>query len=71
MALTDNDLMPWGKHKGEAMANVPASYLVWCWEENELYYTEGILANGSIIAVMDYIKETGIDYLRKEAKNGG
>lgn len=27
--LTDNSPMPWGKHKGTAMANVPAHYLLW------------------------------------------
>ena len=28
-ALTDEDIMPFGKHKGKRMADVPASYLVW------------------------------------------
>lgn len=28
-ALTDNDLMPCGKHEGVKMANVPADYLYW------------------------------------------
>lgn len=23
--------MPWGKHKGTAMANLPAAYLLWCY----------------------------------------
>jgi len=27
--LTDKSLMPYGKHKGVAMANVPAEYLLW------------------------------------------
>lgn len=27
--MTDQDLMPFGKHKGEKMENVPASYLLW------------------------------------------
>ena len=27
--LTDTDFMPFGKFKGTAMANVPASYLAW------------------------------------------
>ena len=26
--MTDQDLMPFGKHKGEKMANVPADYLL-------------------------------------------
>ena len=27
--MTDTDRMPFGKHKNEKMANVPASYLLW------------------------------------------
>jgi hypothetical protein len=27
--MTDEDLMPFGKYKGTAMANVPAGYLLW------------------------------------------
>jgi len=27
-ALTDNDTMPWGKHKGTPMEKVPADYLL-------------------------------------------
>lgn len=33
--LTDNDLMPWGKHQGEKMANVPAPYLLWLLDNNK------------------------------------
>lgn len=33
--LTDESPMPWGKHKGEAMINVPASYLLWCYENEK------------------------------------
>lgn len=31
-ALTDKSLMPFGKHKGEKLANVPASYLLWAFD---------------------------------------
>ena len=27
--FTDNTLMPFGKHRGKAMANIPAAYLLW------------------------------------------
>ena len=27
--MSDNSIMPYGKHKGEKMANVPASHLLW------------------------------------------
>ena len=30
--LTDMDKMPFGKHKGELLATVPDSYLLWLWE---------------------------------------
>ena len=29
--LTDTDAMPFGKHKGMPMQDVPASYLHWLW----------------------------------------
>lgn len=30
--LTDNSLMPFGKYRGYKMANVPASYLIFIYE---------------------------------------
>lgn len=30
--LTDESRMPFGKYKGEKMANVPAEYLMWLYE---------------------------------------
>lgn len=35
--LTDESPMPWGKHKGVAMANVPASYLLYFYDKGELH----------------------------------
>ena len=35
--MTDNDLMPFGEYKGQKMANVPASYLVWLYENKKCY----------------------------------
>jgi uncharacterized protein (DUF3820 family) len=32
-ALTDVDLMPFGKYKGQRMQDVPASYFVWLKEK--------------------------------------
>jgi uncharacterized protein (DUF3820 family) len=37
-ALTDKDPMPFGKHRGTKMANIPAAYLLWLFNagcENE------------------------------------
>jgi hypothetical protein len=31
--LSDTDPMPWGKHKGVPMQDVPARYLFWLWTE--------------------------------------
>ncbi len=33
--LTDESLMPWGKYKGYSMENVPASYLIWLYENRK------------------------------------
>lgn len=31
--MTDEDIMPFGKHEGKKLANVPASYLLWLLEQ--------------------------------------
>lgn len=33
--MTDESLMPWGKHKGEKLINIPAEYLIWLLENNK------------------------------------
>ena len=33
--LTDESLMPFGIHKDTKMANVPASYLMWLWNNHK------------------------------------
>ncbi|NDV94841.1 hypothetical protein D0T84_07905 [Dysgonomonas sp. 521] len=33
--LSDESLMPFGKYKGKEMANVPASYLIWIYDNNK------------------------------------
>ena len=52
--LTDGSLMPFGKYKGDKMVNVPASYLLWLYENNKC---SGV--------VREYIIEN-LDALRKE-----
>ena len=37
--MTDNDLMPFGKYKGEKMANVSPEYLFWFFENGNGYAT--------------------------------
>lgn len=55
---TDETPMPFGKYKGAALINVPASYLVWL-------YDNGYVKN---LSLKDYI-EDNMELLRKEAIN--
>ena len=32
--MNDESIMPFGQYKGEKMANVPSSYLLWLYENN-------------------------------------
>ena len=34
--MNDNSLMPFGKHKGKKLANVPAQYLLWCLVQGDI-----------------------------------
>lgn len=60
--LTDNSEMPWGKYKGTKMANVPASYLKWLWDNNKVSIQR---TNG----VYWYIKNN-MDAIEKELNEG-
>lgn len=52
--MNDESLMPFGKYKGIKMANVPASYLIWLYD------------NGKCLGgVGKYIKEN-MDVLKSE-----
>jgi len=35
--MDDNSIMPFGKYKGQKMANVPPEYLLWCYHEDWCY----------------------------------
>lgn len=64
MKLTDESLIPFGKHKGEKMANVPASYLLWLYDEYTMPNPRfGFIHRG----VLEYIEEN-LDVLREEMK---
>lgn len=55
--LTDRDLMPFGKYRGKALANVPAAYLLWLY--NEGCNHEGV--RKYIINNLDVLqRETGV-----------
>lgn len=54
--LTDESIMPFGVHKGKKMANVPAHYLNWLYENNKCYGE-----------VKQYIKDN-LDVIKSEMK---
>lgn len=60
--LTDEDPFPYGKYKGEKMANVPAQYLLYLFENG--YLNRGIDAK----KVCRYVQDN-LDVLVKE-RNG-
>jgi hypothetical protein len=33
--ITDSSLMPWGRHKGKQMIDVPAKDLIWYYDNNK------------------------------------
>ena len=37
MAHTDDSLMTFGKYQGQKLANIPASYLLWLYDNNRAY----------------------------------
>lgn len=59
MKLTDESIMPVGKHKGKPMQDVPAEHLI--------YIYENVNCFGNI-AVKNYIAEN-IEYLQMEVVN--
>lgn len=54
--LNDNSIMPTGAHKGKTLENVPANYLIWCYDNNKLSP-----------ALREYVEENR-DVLEKQAK---
>lgn len=59
--LTDESLMPFGKHKGTKMINVPASYLLWLSKQEWIEEWP---------AVLDYIEDNA-DVLEMEVSKHG
>lgn len=61
--MTDESLMPhWSKYKGQKIGNVPASYLIW------LYEDFGLKNSGELHRLLREYIEENMDVLRKEAK---
>ena len=65
--MNDKDIITFGKHKGTAMANVPASWLIWFFEDFQS--KPNIKMSDDADQVIKYIWNTGIDLLRKESRN--
>lgn len=59
--LSDLDPMPFGKHKGKPMQDVPAHYLHWLWVNGK--------QSDSQCPVADYIQRN-ISALQQEHKDG-
>ncbi len=55
MKLTDDSPMPFGKHRGEKMADVPASYLLWLGAE--LALKDKLSLNAGQRGVLDYVAD--------------
>lgn len=64
MKLTDESIMPFGKYKDEKMANVPASYLLWLYDEYTLPNPRFGFINRDVLA---YIEEN-LDVLKEEIR---
>lgn len=59
-AYTDLDCMPFGKHKGIPLQDVPASYLIWLWTQKPL---SDIKLENYIYNSMDALKMEDKDYV--------
>ena len=64
MQLTDESPMPFGKHKNTKMANVPANYLIWLYDQLTGMEPFGEASQ----AVRDYTVEN-LEALRQEIEN--
>jgi uncharacterized protein (DUF3820 family) len=58
--MNDESIMPIGKYKGEKIANVPAEYLLWMYENANLINRSHLYGE-----LRDYIKDN-LDVLKAE-----
>lgn len=59
--LTDEEFMPFGKHKGKSMKDVPATYLLWL--HSEILKKDGV--NDNDIRIKEYVEDNA-DVLDKQ-----
>lgn len=64
--FTDETLMPFGKFKGQKLANVPSSYLLWMHGELKVKRLSGP-AFRDHVRLLEYINEN-MDVLKTESK---
>ena len=62
--FTDKDLMPFGKYQGIALANVPATYLLWWYNKITEQNTS---LGGNYLRLKLYVADV-LDLLKKEAQ---
>ena len=55
---TDNTLFPFGKHKGQKLANVPAEYLLWALDNLELSFPLKTYIEENKAVLQDEIKRS-------------
>lgn len=63
--LNDESPMPFGKHRGIKMANVPAEYLLWLYDQIKNYAPNKMALSQK--DVKEYV-EDNIDVLKQELK---
>lgn len=61
--MNDKDLMPFGKHKGTPMANVPDSYLLWLYDRLKVQLETGRNLNDQEHKVLMYVEDFGVENL--------
>lgn len=55
--LKDDSEMPYGKHAGTKMANVPASYLIWCYENRKIHPDVAVYVSQNMDVLRKQMKE--------------
>lgn len=61
--MNDESIMPFGKHKGKEMINIPDDYLLWFWNQNKASYQRAVIPSQchlpkDVIEIMIYIEES-------------
>jgi len=54
--MDDNSKMPFGKYQGTKMANVPASYLLWIFENNKCTAEVALYINRNLDVLQEEVK---------------